>query len=163
MAQRGRERYRLRVALAGYDAQYGKRSIGEQYPDLPSGAVERIEALVEAARGVEQAGLVEQAAITFYVCDECSVGDFNVVPVPHPERHRRENPGHKPYPKRFVPADQADRDKRELRTAIRNALNELGVGYPIDSPEMEREVRRNHGDALCDLAMALADRESTDG
>lgn len=41
---------KLRAALAGYDAQYGVRSIADQHPTLPSGAVERIEAVVEAAR-----------------------------------------------------------------------------------------------------------------
>lgn len=39
----------LRAALAAYDAQYGKRAIGEQHA-IPSGAVQRIEAVVAAAR-----------------------------------------------------------------------------------------------------------------
>lgn len=38
------------AALAGYDAQYGRRSLAEQRPELPRGHVERVEAVVGAAR-----------------------------------------------------------------------------------------------------------------
>lgn len=39
----------LRAALAAYAAQYGRVSVGDQHPDLPEGAVRRIEAVVDAA------------------------------------------------------------------------------------------------------------------
>lgn len=39
----------LWAALAGYQAQYGNKSIGEQHPELPQGCVERIDAVVKAA------------------------------------------------------------------------------------------------------------------
>lgn len=42
----------LMAALAGYDAQYSVRGIGEQHPDLPLGCVERVEALVREVRAV---------------------------------------------------------------------------------------------------------------
>ena len=42
----------LRAALAGFDAQYGERGIAEQLPDVPRGHVERVEAVVRAARAV---------------------------------------------------------------------------------------------------------------
>lgn len=40
----------MRAALAGYDAQFGERPIGEQHPELPRGCVERVEAIVRALR-----------------------------------------------------------------------------------------------------------------
>lgn len=52
-------RKRLRPALAGYDAQYGRRSLGEQLPDLPQGHCQRIEAVVEAARSALSGAISE--------------------------------------------------------------------------------------------------------
>lgn len=48
---------RLWAAVAGYEAQYGEKSIGEQHPGLPSGAVERIEAVVNAATAIVRSEL----------------------------------------------------------------------------------------------------------
>jgi hypothetical protein len=45
----GRRGIALRAALAGYDAQYSARSIGEQHP-IPSGCIQRVEAVVKASR-----------------------------------------------------------------------------------------------------------------
>lgn len=42
----------LRSSVAAYNAQYGKRSLAEQNPELSEGAVERVEAVVNAARRV---------------------------------------------------------------------------------------------------------------
>lgn len=47
----------LRAAVSGYKAQYGVAGISEQHPDLPAGCVQRIEAVVDAAAAMADAGL----------------------------------------------------------------------------------------------------------
>lgn len=40
----------LKAALKGYDVQYGEVPLAEQRPELPLGHVQRVEAVVRAAR-----------------------------------------------------------------------------------------------------------------
>lgn len=40
----------LKAALKGYDVQYGEIPLAEQRPELPRGHVQRVEAVVRAAR-----------------------------------------------------------------------------------------------------------------